>query len=45
MIVASVPNSACPRRKKMPTDDIPRKLLRLLGFREACADTQDDCAT
>ena len=22
-----------------------RKLLRLLGFREACADTQDDCAT
>ena len=22
-----------------------RKLLRLLGFREACADTQEDCAT
>ena len=30
VIVPSVPNSACPRRKKMPSDEIPRKLLRLL---------------
>jgi hypothetical protein len=30
VIVASVSNNARPRRKKMPTDDIPHKLVRLL---------------
>ncbi len=30
MIAASVPNGGRLRRKKMPADDIPRKLLRLL---------------
>ena len=30
VMVASVPNSARPRRKKMPTDDVPHKLVRLL---------------